>query len=157
MRLVAHRYSNSRWFIIFRVIFPFSWISSFWEMLAGSSCCHFLAPLRYWMLWKCWSFSRNLLHLVSRAQCASSSRITENTTGGEFPEYKQQPYSGVQGQGQTRRVRIKLQYCEECERPGYSLVRGWAWEILWVLLALACQEQPRTEDVENCQALAPNP
>lgn len=142
MRLVAHRYSNSRWFIIFRVIFSFSWISSFWEMLAGSSCCHFLAPLRYWMLWKCWSFSRNLLHLVSRALCASSSRITENT-GGEIPEY-----SGVQGQGHPGVSGLNCNIVKS-ERPGYSLVRGWAWEILWVLSALACQEQPRTEDVEN--------
>ena len=51
------------------------------EML-GVAAVIFSPPLRYWMLWKCWSFSRNLLHLVSWAGCASSSRITENRIPG---------------------------------------------------------------------------
>ena len=134
-------FKHTRWFIIFWVIFfPFLFpglprSERCRERVAG---CHFLAPLRYWMLWKCWRFSRNLLHLVSLllAVCASSSRITGNTIPEpeESSQYIRtaQPYSEVQAGSRSTRLQSGLN-CNivKTEREAGWLRILWGQEILW--------------------------
>ena len=142
MRLLAHRYSNNWWFIILRVIFflfpglPHS------EML-GVAAVIFSPPLRYWMLWKCWSFSLNLLHWVSWAGCASLSRITENTILGPG-ESSQNILTAIFRSAGRAKVSpgVSGLNCNivktEREREA-ALVLGWAREILGVSAGPGCQ------------------
>ena len=152
MRLVARRYSNNWWFIICGVIFflfpglPHS------EMLGVAASCHFLAPTPILDVMKMLEFfsEPSSFSLLSWVRLPVSDYWKYDPgAGGEFPEYpaifrsagRAKVNPGVSGLNcnivKSERGRGILWFEAE---PGKSS---------WVLLALACQDQPRPEDVEN--------